>query len=78
MKFGTVPDPPSAERAVLGLVAADAGRMAPPVSDSAVEGLKFSECLPPDLAVRVVQTRLSDVVGTTATRGRRTRLVPNG
>jgi ATP-dependent Lhr-like helicase len=52
--------------------------MAPPVSDSAIEGLKFSECLPPDLAMRVVQTRLSDVVGTAATLGRRTRLVSNG
>lgn len=52
--------------------------MAPPVSESAVEGLKFSECLPAELAVRVVQTRLTDVVGTAAALGRRTRLVSDG
>jgi hypothetical protein len=52
--------------------------MVSPVSESAVEGLKFSECLPAELAMRVVQTRLSDVVGTEAALCRRTRLIVIG
>jgi ATP-dependent helicase Lhr and Lhr-like helicase len=73
VKLGTVPDPSSAERAVLNLVTADAEWMAPPVSESAVEGLKFSECLPAELAMQVVQTRLTDTQGTEATLSQPTR-----
>ena len=32
----------------------------PQASEQALEGLKFSECLPPELATGVVQVRLSD------------------
>jgi hypothetical protein len=62
-------------RAVLGLVAADAARMTPPVSGPAVEGLKFSECLPTDLATQVVQARLADPRAVATTLGRTSRVV---
>jgi ATP-dependent Lhr-like helicase len=33
------------------------------VDERALEGLKFAECLPPDLAVAVVRARLADLSG---------------
>jgi ATP-dependent Lhr-like helicase len=57
------------------LVAVDPARIVPAVSEQALDGLKFSECLPPDLARHVVRTRLADVQGTAATLGRTTRSV---
>jgi ATP-dependent Lhr-like helicase len=75
VRLGTPPDPAAAERAVLGLAAADAGRMAPPVGEEAVAGLKFSECLPPTLAAWVVRERLTDASAASAALGRPTRVV---
>jgi ATP-dependent Lhr-like helicase len=75
IKFGTPPDPPSVEREVLRLVEADAVRIIPTVSEQALDGLKFSECLPDDLATRVAQARLSDVRGLTQVLARSTRFV---
>jgi ATP-dependent Lhr-like helicase len=75
VRLGTAPDPAAAERTVLALAAADAGRMAPPVSEEAVAGLKFSECLPPALAARVVRERLTDASAAAAALGRPTRVV---
>ena len=51
------------EQHVRGLADAVPGQITPPASEQALEGLKFSECLPPDLATRVVQARLSDAEG---------------
>ena len=31
------------------------------MTTKALEGLKFSECLPPDLATRVLQRRMADI-----------------
>jgi ATP-dependent Lhr-like helicase len=75
VRLGTTPDPAAAERAVLGLATADAGRMAPPVSEEAVAGLKFSECLPPALATWVVRERFTDASAAAAALGRPTRVV---
>jgi ATP-dependent Lhr-like helicase len=57
------------------LVAVDPAQVLPAVSEQALDGLKFSECLPPNLARHVVRTRLADVCGTAATLGRTTRTV---
>jgi ATP-dependent helicase Lhr and Lhr-like helicase len=43
-----------------GLRGADPGSLAAPASEQAIDGLKFSECLPRDLAARVVRARLAD------------------
>ena len=50
------------KRSVEHLRAHDASEMWPAVEDRAIEGLKFSECVPLDLAVGMLQMRLRDVV----------------
>jgi ATP-dependent Lhr-like helicase len=57
------------------LVVVDPAQIVPPVSEPALDGVKFSECLPPDLAIHVVRARLADVRGVEATLGRDTRTV---
>jgi ATP-dependent helicase Lhr and Lhr-like helicase len=61
--------------AVVGLRGADPGSLVAPASEQAIDGLKFSKCLPTDLAVRVVQSRLTDARGVTGVLGRATRTV---
>jgi ATP-dependent Lhr-like helicase len=46
-----------------GLRELDPSQIVPAVSEDAVEGLKFSECLPGDLAVETVRGRLLDAEG---------------
>ena len=75
VKFGSPPDFQEVERVVLGLSEDDAGGIVPLVSDSALDGLKFSECLPRDLAAQVVQARLTDFEGVSAVLGRPTRVI---
>jgi ATP-dependent Lhr-like helicase len=53
-------DPGIVEHQIQGLREAHPGGLEPPVDEQAVDGLKFSECLPLMLATRVVQSRLSD------------------
>ena len=60
---------------ILGLSKDDASGIVPVVSEPALDGLKFSECLPRDLAAQVVQARLTDSEGVFAALGRPTRLV---
>jgi ATP-dependent Lhr-like helicase len=67
-----------AEPALRDLCATDPARIVPPVSEPALVGLKFSECLPPDLAARVVRARLSDSRGVAEVLGRATRSVVAG
>jgi ATP-dependent Lhr-like helicase len=57
------------------LVVVDPARVVPLVSEPALDGLKFSECLPPDLVMHVARVRLSDVRGVEAALGRDTRTV---
>jgi len=47
----------------------------PAVNDPALDGLKFSECLPTDLAARVVQAWLADLPAVAAALRRATRVV---
>ena len=74
VRFGPVPDPRAVERGVLGLGATDIGGFVPVVDSSALGGLKFSECLPTDLATRVVQARLADVKALATVLERSTRV----
>jgi ATP-dependent Lhr-like helicase len=72
-------------RGGLGVEAVQAGlraiRLAPeeslvaPVSAEAIEGLKFSECLPPDVAAATVAARLSDTRAVARVRDEPVRLV---
>jgi hypothetical protein len=48
------------EREIRCLADVDPGSFGPPVNGSALDDLKFAECLPNDLATRVVQERLAD------------------
>jgi ATP-dependent Lhr-like helicase len=65
----------TAEGHLRDLLGVDPPAILPPVNEQALEGLKFSECLPPDLANHVAQARLSDIRGIEATLGRMTRVV---
>ena len=58
-----------------GLRGADPGSLVAPASEQAIDGLKFSECLPRDLAVRVVRARLADERGVAGVLGWATRKV---
>ena len=49
-----------------------------PAGEPAIDGLKFSECLPADLAARVVRARLADARGVAEVLGRATRTVVAG
>ena len=40
--------------------------MCPAVNEQAIEGLKFSECLPQELALEMLQERLRDDQSTTS------------
>jgi ATP-dependent Lhr-like helicase len=73
--FGTPPDPQAVEREVLGLITADAVSIVPAVNEAARDGLKFAECLPTDLADRVIQARLADEGGVVEVLARPTRCV---
>jgi ATP-dependent Lhr-like helicase len=48
------------ERAIAGLRQLDVTEMRPAVEDDAIDGLKFSECLPRDLAIEMLECRLQD------------------
>jgi ATP-dependent Lhr-like helicase len=65
----------TAESHLRDLVGIDPARVVSLVSEPAPDGLKFSECLPPDLAVHVARTRLADVRGVETAVGRDTRTV---
>jgi ATP-dependent helicase Lhr and Lhr-like helicase len=55
-----------------GLQWADPGSLVAPAGEQAIDGLKFSECLPRDLAARVVRARLADGRGVAGVLGRTT------
>jgi hypothetical protein len=61
-----------------GLRGADPGGLVAPVSEQAIDGLKFSECLPRDLAARVVRARLADAKEVSEMLDRATRTVVAG
>jgi ATP-dependent Lhr-like helicase len=51
--------------------------MRPAVEEKAIDGLKFSQCLPHDLAVRVVESRLRDPAAVEYTIHERPRFIVN-
>jgi ATP-dependent Lhr-like helicase len=70
--------PNSAEvvgRQIERLRVADQSRIVPEVAEAALEGLKFSECLPPEIATEIVRVRLSDEQGVAGVLARSTRVV---
>src|SRR4051812_12116101 len=75
VRFPSAYDAQVAEQQVGALAEAVPREILPPVSDQALDGLKFSECLPPELATHVVQARLSDARGVVEVLERRTRIV---
>ena len=58
--FGSGVSAPDAERAIQRVRAMDAHTLRSPVSDKAIDGLKFSVCLPGALAQHELQLRLTD------------------
>jgi len=52
------------ERAIGAIRQYDVTDMRPAVDEAAIQGLKFSECLPMDFATRMLEHRLTDVTGT--------------
>ena len=58
--------PGQAEDVIRDLPSATPEAIVPAVNEGARQGLKFSECLPPDLAAGVVQARLADPAGVAA------------
>ena len=63
------------ESALIDLRSADFQNLGPPVGEQALAGLKFSECLPPELAAGVVRARLADVPGATGAALRHDRMI---
>jgi ATP-dependent Lhr-like helicase len=55
------------ESAISGVLALDAAVLTTPVSDRAVSELKFSECLPTELARKVLSQRMTDAPAVVAT-----------
>jgi ATP-dependent Lhr-like helicase len=53
----------------------DVATMHPAVDERALDGLKFSDCLPPELAVHVLELRLNDEHGVRCILGQPTRFV---
>jgi ATP-dependent Lhr-like helicase len=50
------------EAAIAELRARDAAQMQPEVDEQAIAGLKFNQCLPPEIAVAMLQARLRDAI----------------
>jgi ATP-dependent Lhr-like helicase len=65
----------SIESAIAALPTADADSFRPVVDERAIEGLKFSACLPRPLALEMLERRLADVEGVKAVLGQRVKWV---
>lgn len=61
--------------AIHAIRALDEETLVPEVTAKALEGLKFSECLPPELASRVLQRRMTDSDAVRRVLAERARLV---
>jgi ATP-dependent Lhr-like helicase len=75
VRFPAQFDVSAAEDQVRSLLNVPPDQIVPQADEQALEGLKFSECLPRELANRVVQSRLSDVGGVAEVLERRLRIV---
>jgi ATP-dependent Lhr-like helicase len=65
----------SAEQAVRQLAGVDASGMEPLIEETAVEGLKFSECLPNEVALEMLASRLRDEMAIRAVLSQPMRVV---
>jgi ATP-dependent Lhr-like helicase len=52
------------ERAIVQLRQRDATDMRPAIDEAAIDGLKFSECLPTELAIEMLELRLQEPTAT--------------
>jgi ATP-dependent Lhr-like helicase len=52
------------EQAIGEIRQRDVADMRPAVDEAAVDGLKFSECLPVEFAIEMLERRLTDIAGT--------------
>jgi ATP-dependent Lhr-like helicase len=75
VRFPAQSDVSAAEAQIRSLVNARPDQIVPQADEQALEGLKFSECLPHELATRVVQSRLSDERGVADVISRSVRIV---
>ena len=66
---GTAESLPAIEGAVRELASRDHSTLAPAVEEAALEGLKFSQCLPKELALATLVSRLRDVAAIRAASG---------
>jgi ATP-dependent Lhr-like helicase len=78
IRFPSHTRPDDAERALRDLRDIPPEAIVSAASEQALDGLKFSECLPPDLATRVIQARLSDVQAVAEVLIESTRFVIEG
>jgi ATP-dependent Lhr-like helicase len=51
----------------------DIGTLKTPVEDKAIDGLKFSECLPTEYALKMLESRLCDTLAVAETLQRKIR-----
>jgi ATP-dependent Lhr-like helicase len=63
LSFSSKLVPREIESRITELRVGDVKEMRPPIEEDSICGLKFSECLPSELAVRLLQNRLSDPQG---------------
>lgn len=65
----------SIDQAIKSLQSKDAASFLPNIDQAALDGLKFSECLPQDLALDVLRSRLQDIEAVDSTLTRPVRFV---
>ena len=63
------------QRAIENLRSCDPGTLLPTVTHEARQGLKFSDCLPPELALHSLAVRTQDHVAVERVLGSRVRLI---
>jgi ATP-dependent Lhr-like helicase len=78
VRFPPQPDLEPVEAAVRQLRGTNPASIEPPVNEAALDGLKFAECLPADLAADVVRARLADLPGVAEATNRPTRTMVVG
>ena len=66
---------PDVEREIAAIRQCDVSAMRAAVDEDAVDGLKFSECLPGDLAIEMLERRLQDPDSTRRILGQRVRFL---
>jgi ATP-dependent Lhr-like helicase len=63
------------EDAIQGLSKCDLATLRPAIDEKAVEGLKFSACLPPQLAIEMLERRMADLHGAKLVLGQDMKMV---